>query len=235
MAQPIRSSFTTWLKVLVILGVVGLLVAAAWFIHIQQFLAGAITTQGSISRIVEEFDSEGHLTYTPEIQFQDRNGQLHTIRTFISSNEGDYHVGEPMPVLYSPQNPDQATVGTFWEIYIGCILLLILSLAALISGGVASTLLKQEEKRKQHLLTNGQRIEATITNINHLTSIKKHGQSPWLITAEWTNPLNNQKYDFGSELLWLEPTGYTKNGKITVFIDAQNPEHYVMGAPGQVE
>ncbi len=235
MAQPIRSSFTTWLKVLVILGVVGLLVAAAWFIHIQQFLADAVTTQGSISQIVEEFDSEGHLTYTPEIQFQDRSGQLRTIRTFISSNEGDYHVGQPMPVLYNPQNPAQATVATFWEIYIGCTILLIVSLAALIGGGVTSALLKYEEKRKQHLLANGQRIEAIITDVNNITAIKKHGQSPWLITAEWTNPLNNQKYDFGSDLLWSVPSGYTKGCKVIVCIDAQNPEEYVMDVPSPVE
>lgn len=234
MTPPIRSSFTTWLNVVLVLGVVGLLVAGAWFIHIQQFLAGAVTAQGSISRIVEEYDGEGDLTYTPEIQFQDRSGQLHTIRAFISSNEGDYHVGEPMPVLYSPQNPAQATIGTFWEIYIGCIILSILSLAALIGSGITALLLKQEEKRKQRLLTNGQRVEATITNINQITAVKKHGQSPWIITAEWINPLNNQKYDFGSELLWFEPTGYTKNGKILVHVDAQDPEQYVMEVSDQL-
>lgn len=235
MSQPIRSSFTTWLKVLIVLGSIGLLVCGAWFIHIQQFLASAITTQGTISRIVEEYDGEGDLTYIPEIQFQDRNGQLHTIRTFISSNEGDYHVGQSMPILYNPQSPAQSTVATFWEIYIGCIILLIVSLAALISGGVVSILLQYEEKQKQDLLMNGQRIEATITNINHLTTIKKHGLSPWLITAEWTNPLNNQKYDFGSNLLWVEPSGYTKGGKITVSIDAKNPERYIMDVAGQVD
>lgn len=235
MTSPVRSSFTTWLKVLIVLGTIGVLVSTAWFIHIQQFLVSAMTTQGSVSRIVAEYDGEGDITYTPEIQFKDQAGQMHTIRTFISGNEEDHYIGEPIPVLYSPQNPAQATVGTFWEIYIGCIILLILSLAALISGGVTSILLKQEEKRKQELVANGQKIEATITNINYLTSITKHGRSPWLITAEWTNPVNNQKYDFGSDLLWVEPTGYTKDGKITVYIDAQNPEQYVMDVPSHLD
>lgn len=228
MVKTIGSSFGGWLKGLVIVGCIGVVVAAAWFIHIQRFLAGAVSTQGSISQIVEEYDSEGHLTYTPEIRYKDQQGQNHFIRTFISSNEGDYQVGEPMPVLYNPQNPTQASIGTFWEIYLGCILVAILSLAALISGGVTSILLKQEEQRKQNLLSNGQRIEATVTKVTHVTAIVKHGQSPWLVNAEWTNPATNQKYDFSSDLLASQPSGLTEGGKVIVCIEPNNPEHYVM-------
>lgn len=233
MVKTIGSSFGGWLKGLVIIGCIGLAVAAAWFIHIQKFLAGAVSTQGTISQIVEEYDSEGHLTYTPEIQYKDQRGQNHLIRTFISSNEGDYHVGETMPVLYNPQNPMQASVGTFWEIYLGCILVLILSLVALISGGVTSVLLKHEEQRKQNLLTNGQRIEATVTKVTHVTAIVKRGQSPWLVNAEWTNPATHQKYDFSSDLLVSEPTGLTTGGKVIVCIDPHNPEQYVMEITSQ--
>lgn len=231
MLQPIRSSFFSWLKVLVIVGCIGLIVAVGWFIHIQQFLAGAVATQGTISQIVAEYDSEGDLTYTPEIQYSDQLGQRHLIRTFISSNEGDYYVGQPMPVLYNPHNPNQATVGTFWEIYLGCILVVFLSLGALISGGITTFFLKQEEQHKQNLLSNGRRIEATITTVTHVTAIVKRGQSPWLVNAEWTDPATNQKYDFSSDLLAGEPIGLTKGGKVTVYIDPHNPEQYVMDIP----
>ncbi len=225
------SKFSYWLKGLMIVDMVGLIVAAIWFVHIQQFLTTAVKTTGHISAIVTEVDGEGDLTYTPEIEFQDQHGKIYRFRTIVSGNEHERQVGEQVPVVYDPQNATNASVDTLVELYLGVFALSLVSLVLLLAGLIAGWLLNKEEKRKLDLVNNGQRITASIVDILHLTSIKRRGQSPWMVIATWTNPLDSKKYDFSSESVWFDPKQYLGAGRVNVYIDPSNPDQYFMEIP----
>ncbi len=225
------SKLSYWLKGLVIVDMIGLIVAAVWFVHIQQFLSTAIKTTGHISDIVTEVDGEGDLTYTPEIEFQDQHGKFYRLRTIVSGNEGDHQVGEQVQVAYDPRNATNASVDSLVELYLGVFILSLVSLILLLAGSIAWLLLNKEEKRKLDLINNGQRITASIVDIVHITSIKRRGQSPWMVLATWTDPVGNKKYDFSSESVWFDPKQYLGSGRVNVYIEPSNPDQYFMKIP----
>lgn len=229
--QMSGSKLSYWLKGLVIIDVIGLIVAAVWFVQIQQFLSTAIKTTGHIRAIVAEIDGEGDPTYTPEIEFQDQHGKLYRLRTIVSGNEGDHQVGESVPVVYDPRDASKASVDSLVELYLGVFIVSLVSLLMLFAGSVIWWLFNKEEKRKLDLLNNGQRISAIIVEIIHMTSIKRRGQSPWMVSATWTNPLDNKKYDFTSELVWSDPKQYLGSGTINAYIDPNDPEQYYLEVP----
>ena len=117
------------------------------------------------------------------------------------------------------------------ELYLGVFILSLVSLILLLAGAIAWWLLNKEEKRKLDLLHNGQRITANIVDIVHITAIKRRGQSPWMVLATWTNPVDNQKYDFSSESLWFDPKQYLGSGKVNVYIEPSNPDQYFVEVP----
>lgn len=226
-----RSKLSYWLKGLVIVDMIGLIIAAVWFVHIQQFLVTSVRTMGHISNIVTETDADGHLTYTPEVEFQDQHGKTYRLRTIVSGNEHDRLVGEQVPVVYDPANASNASVNTFVELYVGVFILSFVSLVLLFAGLIAGWLLNKEEKRKLDLVSSGQRITANIVDILHLTSINRRGQSPWMVIATWTNPLDSKKYDFSSESVWFDPKQYLGAGRVDVYIEPSNPDQYFMEIP----
>ena len=227
-----KSKLSALVKMFITIGVIGLIVAAAWFIHIQQFIPSAISTTGTVSEILTELEGEGDITYVPEIQLEDRQGHIRTLQTIISCNEGDHVVGEKYPILYDPQNSAHATIATFWEMYIGVLAVAMVSLLMLLAGYICLHLLKKDESDKQMLLNQGQIIHAKITDIVHSAVIKRRGYTPWIITASWLNPKDQKNYEFNSEIFWSEAKPELGFDSITVYIDTQNPEHYYMPIPG---
>jgi hypothetical protein len=118
----------------------GLLFAIGLFLFIRTriFLGKAQEVQGKVIEMVYSHSSEGGGGYSPVYQFRAISGQMITVRDSLSSSPPMFEVGQTIDVLYDPENPQNARIKRFWNLYFVSILLCGMGL---IFGGVGIVLL----------------------------------------------------------------------------------------------
>ncbi len=68
-----------------------------------------IEAPGVVVDLQEKYDSDGS-TYAPVVQFQTAEGQSVQFLSTYSSSPPDYDVGEPVIVVYVPEQPEKAVI-----------------------------------------------------------------------------------------------------------------------------
>jgi hypothetical protein len=73
------------------------------------------SAQGTVVRMLEQDDSEGGCcVYVPVVEFS-ANGSRYTLEGDTASDPPQYEVGETVPVLYDPADPDTAQIDKWLE------------------------------------------------------------------------------------------------------------------------
>lgn len=182
----------------------------------------------SVERRVSH-DSDGtSVTYYPVFTFTDANGISHTVASGTGSNPAGYETGEDVTVLYLTDAPSKARIKSFLELWLAP---LIVGLLGLLFGGIGFGMAFwhiRKKRRTAWLKVNGQRIEARITGTPLRTNISVNGRHPWVIEAQWQNPVTARIHIFESDYLWFDPASYLKQETVTVLIDAKDPRQYHM-------
>ncbi|RJP46818.1 MAG: DUF3592 domain-containing protein [Anaerolineaceae bacterium] len=81
-------------------------------------------TEGTVVRLNEQSDSEGGCcTYVPIVEF-DAGGRAFSFEGGTASDPPAYRVGERMPVLYDPANPETAQIDKWSERWLFPILII---------------------------------------------------------------------------------------------------------------
>ena len=82
-----------------------------WMIQAhRRFVAQAKHAQGTVVRMVASSGSR-HFTWVPQFTFQDKTGKQWQATSHDSNGLAPYHEGDPVEVLYLPQNPAGARIG----------------------------------------------------------------------------------------------------------------------------
>ncbi len=68
-------------------------------------------------RTARDKDS-GNLSYAPSFQFQDESSQAHTVASSLYESPPAFQVGDRVPVLYLPANPQSARINTFSQMWL---------------------------------------------------------------------------------------------------------------------
>jgi hypothetical protein len=127
--------------IFIVLGT-GLLVGGAiWAWKSWSFANGAKSAIGKIVRIEERVTTRNRVgkpdrrsvSHLPVFTFQDDRGGEHTVTSSASEGKGAYKVGEEVPVLYRPENPDDASINTFTQMWLGP---MVLGIMGLVFGGL---------------------------------------------------------------------------------------------------
>ena len=100
-----------------ILGIICFVLAIYTYQQTQHFLAQGIQTTGTISKINSENDF-GSFSFNPVVNFIDQNGKEWTYTSTLNAARKEYHPGDKVTLVYNPQNPEQAMIVTFWELYL---------------------------------------------------------------------------------------------------------------------
>jgi len=101
--------------------------------HIQHFVATASHSPGKVTKLVEE-NGNHHIVYFPVFEFRDAYGQRHEIDSHSGSYPPEYEVGDKISVLYQTDKPDNATIDSFWNIWIWPVVLGVFGATDLIIG-----------------------------------------------------------------------------------------------------
>jgi hypothetical protein len=206
----------------------GLLVgAAALTLSTRRFIATALHAPGVVTELVAVRDNDdGSFTYKPVVKFSAKDGVERTFTSSYSSRPPAYDVGEPVDVMFAPDDVDDARINGFGSLWLGPLILGGLgTLFAGISAGVLIAI-RRRETRKKWLMAYGTEIQAEFQSVERNTSLKVNGRSPWRIIAQWQNPETGQLHVFNSENLWFDPTKHVTVKQVKVLLDPKNARRY---------
>lgn len=208
-----------------LIGLAALMGAWMLYSNARQFVATAVTAEGTVVELVRSRSSDS-TTYAPRVTFTDAQGRAHAFTSRTSSNPPAYHVGETVRVLYRAESPQQARIDGFFSLWGGALIVGILgSVFALVGlGMVLVPMLRQ--RRAAQLRASGRRIEAAFQGVEHNTSLTVNGRHPFCVISQWQNPATSQVHVFRSDNLWFDPSEYITRTQIPVYIDPADPDRY---------
>jgi hypothetical protein len=77
---------------------------------------GGATAGGTVVRM-DESDSDGSTTYAPIVEYV-VDGETYTLNSTSYSSPPAFHVGQAVRVAYNRDNPSQARLDNFWELWL---------------------------------------------------------------------------------------------------------------------
>ncbi|MFC1737980.1 DUF3592 domain-containing protein [Planctomycetota bacterium] len=131
--RPVRIAARI-IGIVMILDFIGVLGLGIYFsIKTNKFLETAVKTKGKVVVMEEDYSSDDTM-YCPTFTFIDNTGKKHRVRSSLSSYPPKYEVGDTIPILYDPQNPSNADVDSFSNLWLGSVIAFVLSVPPLILG-----------------------------------------------------------------------------------------------------
>ncbi len=203
------------------------LCAVAFFVYqnTQNFLATALTTEGTVVDLVSSY-SRDSTTYSPVVEYTTRKGEHISFTATFGSNPPAYTRGERVKIYYQESQPERAEIDGLFSLWgLPMILGSIGATFFLIGAGIFIAG-RMKARKVADLQLNGMTIQAKITGINLNTSSKSGGISPFVIHAQWQNPATSQIHIFCSDDIWFDPTEFIRSDVINVLIDRNDPSRY---------
>jgi hypothetical protein len=103
-----------------------IVLGGAFGIRTALFLKHSVPAKGTIIKLIESRDKDGHVLYAPIFRFPDAQGNIHEISSSVASYPPSGNIGDNIDILYSPEYPDHAEENSLFSLW-GI---------ALISGGL---------------------------------------------------------------------------------------------------
>ena len=101
---------------------------------------GALHTTGTVVAMLPRHGASGVVAYAPLVRYETNTGIQLDFTSSLSSSPPDYKVGDAVPVVYTPLNPQQAEIDRRWARWINTGLAGALTMILLLSATL--TLLK---------------------------------------------------------------------------------------------
>jgi hypothetical protein len=199
--------------------------ASLWLYRGEQgFVRRATRTEGVVTALNYRTDSDGGGAYYPVFRFTDDAGSTHEVQARAGSKPASREVGEQVPVLYDPADPDGARIDSYFNLHVGSFVTTIL---ALVFGGVGIIwlwLARRAAALEEELRRSGVRIEARVVEVEERRNITVNRKHPWRIIAESDEPARAGQR-FRSANIWDDPRPHMKE-TVTVFVDRNDPRRH---------
>jgi hypothetical protein len=118
--------YTKVMGIILLIGAaIPLVIGIVLTIRTYGFTSSAERTQGEVVAM------EGTDAKAPVVSFKDRRGIEHQIISSVASSPPSFAVGETVEVLYDPANPDEARIDSFFQLWFGAFLGLVMGGGAL--------------------------------------------------------------------------------------------------------
>ena len=216
---------------LVVFGVLGavFLVVGVWtFFSTRSFIATAARADGVVIDL-ELSRSDDSSTYYPIVAFRTQDGQEIEYQSNTGTNPPSFRVGESVTVLYDPQDPYDARIEAFSELWLFSI---IFGSVGLVFFGVfaGTVVFGMRRKRKEAWLrAHGRAVTATYQSVEQDCTVRVNNRCAYRILAQGSDGMTSSARVFRSRRLWRDPAGVIPAGQeITVYLDPNNPEKYFM-------
>ncbi|NMP29636.1 DUF3592 domain-containing protein [Rahnella sp. SAP-1] len=212
-----------------ILGLILLLFTTWQIVNTIKFTASAQHTEGTVVKLIEKYSQDNgkdKIFYYPQLTFIDSHHTPQLIESASGSNPAHYSVGEKVPIIYQIDNPENAKIDTFFELWAGAIITGIFAVVFMLPLIISRFITRLSGNKVKKLQHNGTPVKAKITSIEQNQTITINGRNPWQIVCQWHNMQENRVYVFNSQNIWFNPAEYISCEELTVFIDKSNPKKY---------
>ncbi len=213
-------------KTLSNLGIIMLLIAGYLYFKSVEFKKNAFKTTGLIVELVNHKSSTNKKRlFAPKVCYYIASKQYFYLSKTSTSNPL-YKVGKKIIVYYDPKNIRNVELEGLSS-YSGILFTGGLGLLYILFGIIPLYLQKRKQEKNVWLRQNGRKIQAHFEGVILKKVYQVNRKSPYIITAQFLDILNNKVYNFKSEDIWYDPKSYIQNNKtINVFVDANNYKKY---------
>ncbi len=190
------------------------------------FKARASVATGVVVRNDERLLRAARYIYHPIVKYTPEGGTEIEFKGHTGSNPPEHKPGDTVKVIYNPQNPSEAMIDSFLDLY----------RTPLIPAGLGVFLLAlfvslplmgyYEKKYYAWMAENAKRVTGRVTGITLDTSIKVNGRSPWVIEVEFGDFKTGEMRMAKSYPLWIDPAPFLNGNEITVLIDPRKPKKH---------
>ncbi len=125
------------------------LCAGALYQDAREKEASWVKAPGRVLRLVAETSTGSSTVYHPLFEYATADGRTFRVRSNHGSNPPGYEVGESVPVLYSPEKPDEAVIHSFGSLYFAPLVLAIMGAAQFLLGAFLSYAGRRRPNREQ--------------------------------------------------------------------------------------
>jgi Protein of unknown function (DUF3592) len=210
------------------IGAVLIVVAAVMAVFTARFVATAERTEGTVIDLSRSEDSEGSVTYSPVVRF---TADGRTIQfTSSSGSSSPPSVGDRVEVLYDPDDPDDARLSGFLDLWLFPLVAGAIGIACGAIGGFIAWRTRRPSKEDvEWLRRHGRRAEGASPRVVHCTDIDVVGSSPFRLDVDVHDRLTNKVRVLRSEYIWFDPGPYlTDRQTLDVYLDPEDPERYLV-------
>jgi hypothetical protein len=210
-------------------GAVMLAVAVFTYLHTRTFIAGAAMADGVVIENVWSSSSSSRSsgTYHPRVRFR-ANGREFVFVSSVGSSPASFRVNDAVQVYYNPENPDNARINSFGELWLLPLIFGSLGVVFSLVGIGPFVWQRHVRQRDDWLRANGRRIYADFDRVEVNTSLRVNGRCPWRIVCQWLDPASNQVHVFHSHNLWYDPAKYITGKTLEVLVAPDNPKRYLV-------
>ncbi len=188
-------------------------------------LSNSHKTLGKIVGIEEERRRNSGDMYSPVIKYKSISGDEYVYHSSTKTGYTSYKIGQEIELIYDKNNPQNARVNSFLDIWFLTIIMGVGGWASTI-GGIVLLLFTLKKKRLEGYLKNhGQKILTDFVDVGR-GIVEINGESGYVINCQWLNPQDNILYTFKSDDIWFDPTNYVKDKKIEVLINPKDLSKY---------
>ncbi|MEH6630357.1 MAG: DUF3592 domain-containing protein [Halopseudomonas aestusnigri] len=217
------------------IGIAMLVVGFFWANITSEFISSAQHTTGEVIELVRERSSSGSSStsrssyvYRPRVQFTSHKGEEIQFQSSVGSNPASFYRGEIVEVLYQETDPYNAQINSFSSLWFGPLLVSFIGGIFALFGGGMVLYFRLKAKQELYLRRHGSPVVTKLDSIVENTRITYNNRHPYQIFTQWQNPSTGKIHVFKSNNIWYDPSHYIKNNKITVFIDKNNPNKYLV-------
>jgi hypothetical protein len=204
---------------------VGAAVAAAFT---ARFIVNAERTEGTVIDLSRSEDSEGSVTYNPVVEFTVDGRSIQF--TSSSGSSSPPSVGDRVEVLYDPDDPSDARLSGFLDLWF---FPLVAGALALVCGVVGLVFLLRTRRPSKEdvewLRRHGRHVEGASPRVVYCTDIDIVGRSPYRLDVDVHDRSTNKVRVLQSQHIWFDPEPYLTDRKtIDVYLDPEDPDRYVV-------
>ncbi len=211
-----------------VVALIVLLVAVAFGVERALFFSSADTTTGTVVELRDNpWSNTSRRGKYPVVEFTPRGGGTRRCEGG-SSRPPAYRVGEQVTVHYDRDDPADARLDSFAELWLVPAVASGLSVVLVPLAGLQLFLYARRRSRES-LRTKGVPILGTVTRAE-TSSVAEWGQTVQVLTVAAVDPITGVTREF--ESLRTPGKGTEWIGRqLTVFVDPKNPRRYLVDAP----
>ncbi len=211
------------------IGLIFLVVGVMIYQGTQSFLSQSKSAEGEvIDLVMGTSNSSGSRSSYPVVRFKSDDGQVVTFQGSMGSSPPDFHVGERVTVRYHVENPHDARIESFVQLWL---LPMVFGGLGLIFSSIGISfwaVVLASSRKKKWLRAHGQIVHAKINSVSLDTSLRVNGQHPYRIYAQRLDSMHNTVHVFKSDPIWYDPESHIHQKTVPVYIDPANPKKYLM-------